>query len=283
LPLAVSVGLGVMAWQTLSHRQTAADEGQDPNALPSMLEGHEAGPVNVVALGDLPAFTAADLKDGKVKIGTSAHLEKRMEALQTVSSVSAASFLGAELAPDSIIAAFGVNLATAVVIANTSPLPTMLAGTKVSVKDSAGTERLAPLFFVAPSQVNFLIPPTAQAGDAVIEIIAADGTAKVFKAERPVYSFFEYNGGVIVLLKFEDDKLEEQSRNILYIDEKAKLVWTIEAPEHFQFAGEPFKRPDAYCGARVENGILVGHTYSGNGNEIDPKTGKFVRFLYWSK
>ena len=68
LPLAVSVGLGVMAWQTLSHRQTAADEGQDPNALPSMLEGHEAGPVNVVALGDLPAFTAADLKDGKVKI-----------------------------------------------------------------------------------------------------------------------------------------------------------------------------------------------------------------------
>ena len=68
LPLVVSVGLGVMAWQTLSHRQTAADEGQDPNALPSMLEGHEAGPVNVVALGDLPAFTAADLKDGKVKI-----------------------------------------------------------------------------------------------------------------------------------------------------------------------------------------------------------------------
>ena len=96
-----------------------------------------------------------------------------------VASVSAASFLGAELAPDSIIAAFGVNLATAVVVANPSPLPTMLAGTKVSVKDSAGTERLAPLFFVAPTQVNYLMPPGTAPGRASVTVTSGDNKISV--------------------------------------------------------------------------------------------------------
>ena len=95
----------------------------------------------------------------------------RSGTARTVSAVSAANFSADALAPEAIAAAFGTNLATATVVANTTPLPTELAGTKVRVNGE-----LAPLFFVAPSQVNFLIPPTAQAGDAVIEIIAADGS-----------------------------------------------------------------------------------------------------------
>lgn len=91
-----------------------------------------------------------------------------------VASVSAASFLGAELAPDSIIAAFGVNMATSVEVAATSPLPTMLAGTKVVVKDSAGVERLAPLFFVAPTQVNYLMPPGTANGVASVTVTSGD-------------------------------------------------------------------------------------------------------------
>ncbi len=96
-----------------------------------------------------------------------------------VASVSAASFLGAELAPDSIVAAFGVNLATSVEIANSSPLPTMLAGTKVSVRDSTGTERLAPLFFVAPTQVNYLMPPGTAAGRASVTITSGDNKISI--------------------------------------------------------------------------------------------------------
>jgi len=90
---------------------------------------------------------------------------------RAVSAVSAANFSGESLAPESIAAAFGTNLATTVVVANSTPLPTELAGTRVWINGE-----LAPLFFVAPSQVNFLIPPGAQIGDAVIEIIAADGS-----------------------------------------------------------------------------------------------------------
>ncbi len=95
----------------------------------------------------------------------------RTGTAKVVSAVSAANFSADSLAPEAIAAAFGTNLATATVVATSTPLPTELAGTKVRINGE-----LAPLFFVAPSQVNFLIPPGAQAGAAVIEIIAADGS-----------------------------------------------------------------------------------------------------------
>jgi uncharacterized protein (TIGR03437 family) len=92
-----------------------------------------------------------------------------------VASVSAASFSGAELAAQSIVAAFGAGLATATASATTVPLPTTLAGTRVTVKDSAGVERAAPIFFAAPTQINFQLPPGTAAGAATISITAADG------------------------------------------------------------------------------------------------------------
>ncbi|MBS0565189.1 MAG: DsbE family thiol:disulfide interchange protein [Proteobacteria bacterium] len=41
---------------------------EHPDELPSMLEGHAAGPVEVTALAGQPLLTAADLTDGRVKI-----------------------------------------------------------------------------------------------------------------------------------------------------------------------------------------------------------------------
>ncbi len=94
---------------------------------------------------------------------------------RSVASVSAASFTGQSLASEAIVAAFGQNLATQLAVADTLPLPTTLAGTTVKVRDSAGVERLAPLFFVAPGQVNYQIPAGTAAGEATVTIIAGDG------------------------------------------------------------------------------------------------------------
>ncbi|MGH9844821.1 MAG: cohesin domain-containing protein, partial [Blastocatellia bacterium] len=99
--------------------------------------------------------------------------------VRAVASVSAASFTGASLAPESIVAAFGLSLATRVEVANILPLPTTLAGTTVKVKDSAGVERLAPLFFVAPGQINFLIPPGTASGAAMITITSGAGAVSM--------------------------------------------------------------------------------------------------------
>ncbi len=92
-----------------------------------------------------------------------------------VTSVSAASFSGGSLAAEAIVAAFGSGLATSTTAAAASPLPTTLAGTTVKARDSAGVERLAPLFFVSPTQVNYQIPPGTANGAATVTITSGDG------------------------------------------------------------------------------------------------------------
>ncbi|MGH9838676.1 MAG: M60 family metallopeptidase [Blastocatellia bacterium] len=91
-------------------------------------------------------------------------------------SVSAADFTRGSLAIEGIAAAFGTGLATTTIAATALPLPTTLAGTTVKTKDAAGAERLAPLFFVAPTQVNYQIPAGTQPGIVTVTITASDGT-----------------------------------------------------------------------------------------------------------
>jgi uncharacterized protein (TIGR03437 family) len=95
-----------------------------------------------------------------------------------VANVSAASFK-ADLAAESIVAAFGSALATTTAVATELPLPTQLAGTTVRVKDSAGIERLAAIFFVAPAQVNYLMPAGTATGLATVTITSGDGAVSV--------------------------------------------------------------------------------------------------------
>ncbi len=92
-----------------------------------------------------------------------------------VSSVSAASFVpGGPLASESIVAAFGTGLSLTTESAARLPLPTTLAGTSLRVKDSTGTERLAPLFYVSPTQINYLVPPGTFPGAADITVNQGD-------------------------------------------------------------------------------------------------------------
>ncbi len=94
----------------------------------------------------------------------------------TLASVSAASYAANnELAPEAIAAAFGAGLATATLGASTTPLPTTLGGTRLVVRDSAGVERNAPLFFAAPGQVNYQVPSGTALGAATVMAFSGDG------------------------------------------------------------------------------------------------------------
>ncbi len=95
---------------------------------------------------------------------------------RAATTVSAASYAGAAQACEAIVSAFGSGLATATRNAASAPLPTTLGGTTIKVRDSAGGEREAPLFFVSPTQVNFQIPPGTANGAATITITSGDGT-----------------------------------------------------------------------------------------------------------
>ena len=93
------------------------------------------------------------------------------------STVSGGSFQGGSQAPNSIVSTFGSRLATDVKVATSTPLPIILAGTTVKIVDSGGLEGFAPLYFVAPGQINWLLPDFVGLGPATITYTSGDGTS----------------------------------------------------------------------------------------------------------
>jgi uncharacterized protein (TIGR03437 family) len=91
---------------------------------------------------------------------------------------SAASGQNEPFAPQSIVAAYGSNLSTGTVVASTVPLPTILGGTIVTVTDSTGVTRMAPLFYVSPTQVNYEIPDGTASGTATVTITNKNGLSQ---------------------------------------------------------------------------------------------------------
>jgi uncharacterized protein (TIGR03437 family) len=76
------------------------------------------------------------------------------------------------LAPGSIASAFapGQPGITTVTQTGTLPLVTMIAGVSVTVVDSTSSQFQAPLFFVSPGQVNFLVPEGVASGPAKVTL-----------------------------------------------------------------------------------------------------------------
>ncbi|MBI1765701.1 MAG: hypothetical protein HYR56_30220, partial [Acidobacteria bacterium] len=141
-----------------------------------------AGPTQLTA-----QITAAEIANpGTARItvvnptpGGGVSNEITLTIARALANVSAASYLAQMFAPESIIAAFGTNLATGTESSMVLPLPTTLRGTTVRVRDSAGTERFAQLFFVAAGQVNYLLPAGTASGLATITITSGNGDLSV--------------------------------------------------------------------------------------------------------
>jgi len=94
----------------------------------------------------------------------------------TIAITSAASYQkDGAIAPESIASAFGTKLAPTTEVASTATLPAILAGTSVTVTDAQRVERTAPLFFVSPGQVNFLVPPETSDGAATVTVRSSGG------------------------------------------------------------------------------------------------------------
>ena len=115
--------------------------------------------------------------------------------------VSAGSFKGPVAAPDSIGTLFGRTLAPTTAQAGAYPLPTTLGGISVGVRDSAGNERPARLFYVSPSQVNFEIPSGTAAAAATVttysgEIPRSSGIAMVEPVAPAIFTQNASGNGV---------------------------------------------------------------------------------------
>lgn len=158
-----------------------------------------------LALGALIASRTTRPAQAEVHLNSS--------AAAAVTSVNAASFLG-PLAPGSIAAAFGTNLATQTVAAQTLPLPTQLGGTSLRIVDGAGASHQAPLFFVSAGQINYLIPDGVAIGNAQITITSGTGATSTGQSQiaeaSPALFTTTYNGrGLPVALTTFDGKAFE--------------------------------------------------------------------------
>ncbi len=89
-------------------------------------------------------------------------------SLNRLTSVNAGGYQS-DSSAEAIIASFGSNLAAATVSATSLPLPTSLGGVSVLVDG-----KLAPLFFVSATQVNYLVPASTSLGTAKVEVVRED-------------------------------------------------------------------------------------------------------------
>lgn len=79
------------------------------------------------------------------------------------------------IAPGSIASLFGTNLAGKSEAAASSPLPTNLAFSRITISDSVGTVHEAGQFFASKTQSNFYVPPDVAVGPATLKLIRDNG------------------------------------------------------------------------------------------------------------
>jgi uncharacterized protein (TIGR03437 family) len=70
------------------------------------------------------------------------------------------------VSPNSLASLYGSNLAAGTAQAGAQPLPLTLGGVTLTVTDSAGVTRPAPLYYVSPGQINLLVPDGTASGPA---------------------------------------------------------------------------------------------------------------------
>jgi uncharacterized protein (TIGR03437 family) len=92
------------------------------------------------------------------------------------SAVQSAAAPSSAVAPNSLASLFGANLAPGIAQAATQPLPLALGPVALSVTDAVGVERPAPLLYVSPGQINFVIPDGTAPGSATVKVTNAFST-----------------------------------------------------------------------------------------------------------
>jgi uncharacterized protein (TIGR03437 family) len=88
-------------------------------------------------------------------------------------NLSAAGGAAPPLAPNSIVSAYGMDLATGPL--SSTGVTTNLLGTTVTVQDSTGAQYAAQLFYVSAKQVNYLMPAQTASGTAIVTVTSGDG------------------------------------------------------------------------------------------------------------
>jgi uncharacterized protein (TIGR03437 family) len=84
--------------------------------------------------------------------------------------VNAASYAVGSTSPGAILTILGDSLADSEQAASGATLPTKMAGTSVTITDSANSTQNCPLYYVSPQQINIVVPDKAAGGKATVTV-----------------------------------------------------------------------------------------------------------------
>ena len=97
------------------------------------------------------------------------------------SRVQSAAAPGNAVAPGSLASLYSSGLAASAAQAGSLPLPLSLGGVTLTITDSAGAQRIAPLLYVSPGQINFLLPDNIAPGPATFTVERKRRAAKLHR------------------------------------------------------------------------------------------------------
>jgi uncharacterized protein (TIGR03437 family) len=108
-----------------------------------------------------------------------------------IASISAASFQKGSLAPGSLVTGYGVDFPANQTVGDGTA--TTLGMLSVQVTDATGAKASAPLFFVSPTQINFLAPEGLKPGLATVNVLrlgklVAIGSAQIDSVAPGLFS-----------------------------------------------------------------------------------------------
>jgi uncharacterized protein (TIGR03437 family) len=147
---------------------TNGDQGADPNQLVSITDTIANTSASVAASEKFTVLETAAA--GQVLRGVAvAPTAGSTPAVNVPLILSTANLNATSIAAGALATANGLNLGTVTNTA-TAPYPTTLGGTSVSIVDALGVTTAAPLLYVSPTQINFLVPATVATGIATVTI-----------------------------------------------------------------------------------------------------------------
>ena len=111
-------------------------------------------------------------------------------------AVQSAAAPSSAVAPDSLASLYGANLAPGIAQASAQPLPLALGGVTLSVTDAAGATRAAPLLYVSPVQINFVVPDGTAPGLATLLVAGQTFTAAIQSVAPTLFSMNGAGSGV---------------------------------------------------------------------------------------
>ena len=143
-------------------------------------------PLQFVAASDpTTANTSTATNTVSVQSGTSSNpitvpaysvLSAVLTAPPVATFVNSATYQTGPFAVQELATAFGSGFASEDLVASGTTLPDTLGDTTIVITDSKGNSSSAPLYFVSPSQANFLIPRGLSAGAATVKVNRTSGT-----------------------------------------------------------------------------------------------------------